>query len=90
MTISARGVRATLDRDNRPVYLLRRHLPGPDDSHPRYSVKVEDRHWYWVYLPLARLAGILSAKVALLQRGRISTYLLYSFLTLIALLVFVR
>ncbi len=73
-----------------PVYLLRRHLPGPDDSHPRYSVKVEDRHWYWVYLPLARLAGILSAKVALLQRGRISTYLLYSFFTLIALLVFVR
>jgi hydrogenase-4 component B len=73
-----------------PVYLLKRHLPGPDDSTPRYSVKVEDRHWYWLYLPLARLAGYLSAKVALLQRGRISTYLLYSFFTLIALLVFVR
>ena len=73
-----------------PVYLMKRHLPGADDPHPKYSVKVEDRHWYWLYLPVARLAEYASAKVALLQRGRISIYLLYSFLTLIALLVFVR
>jgi hypothetical protein len=51
---------------------------------------VEDRHWYWMYLPIARLAEYASSKVALLQRGRISTYLLYSFATLIALLLFVR
>jgi len=37
-----------------------------------------------------RLAGWISAKVALLQQGRISIYLLYSFFTLIALLIFVR
>jgi len=73
-----------------PLYLLKRHLPEPDDASPKYSVRVEDRHWYWVYLPVARLAGYASSKVALLQRGRISTYLLYSFVTLIALLVFVR
>lgn len=73
-----------------PLYLMKRHLPGPDDGTPKYSIKVEDRHWGWVYLPVARLAEFVSAKVGLLQRGRISTYLLYSFLTLIALLVFVR
>src|SRR5512134_2249207 len=73
-----------------PLYLMKRHLPGPEDSTPKYSIKVEDRHWGWVYLPVARLAEFVSAKVGLLQRGRISTYLLYSFLTLIALLVFVR
>jgi hypothetical protein len=39
---------------------------------------------------MARLAEFVSSQVALLQRGRISMYLLYSFLTLIALLVFVR
>jgi formate hydrogenlyase subunit 3/multisubunit Na+/H+ antiporter MnhD subunit len=72
-----------------PLYLLKRHLPGPEDGAPKYSIKVEDRHWGWVYLPVARLAEFVSAKVALLQRGRISTYLLYSFVTLIALLVFV-
>jgi len=73
-----------------PLYLLKRHLPGPEDGAPKYSIKVEDRHWGWFYLPVARLAEFISAKVGLLQRGRISTYLLYSFLTLIALLVFVR
>jgi len=69
---------------------MKRHLPGADDLHPKYSIKVEDRHWYWVYLPVARLTEFISEKVGLLQRGRISIYLLYSFLTLIALLVFVR
>jgi formate hydrogenlyase subunit 3/multisubunit Na+/H+ antiporter MnhD subunit len=73
-----------------PLYLMKRHLPAADDPHPKYSVKVEDRHWYWLYLPVARLAEYASSKVGLLQRGRISIYLLYSFLTLLALLVFVR
>src|SRR3989441_12693956 len=73
-----------------PLYLMKRHLPGPEDGTPKYSIKVEDRHWYWLYLPVAEFVEFLSSKVGLLQRGRISTYLLYSFLTLIALLVFVR
>lgn len=73
-----------------PVFLIQRHLPKPDDAAPRFSLKIEDRHWYLLYLPVARLAGYLSSKIGLLQRGRISIYLLYSFLTLIGLLVFVR
>jgi NADH:ubiquinone oxidoreductase subunit 5 (subunit L)/multisubunit Na+/H+ antiporter MnhA subunit len=73
-----------------PLYLMQRHMPGPDDPAPRFSLKIEDRHWYWLYLPVARLAEYVSSKIALLQQGRISIYLLYSFLTLIALLVFVR
>ena len=73
-----------------PLYLMDRRLPGPDDAAPCFFLKIEDRHWYWLYLPVARLANFVSAKVALLQQGRVSIYLLYSFLTLIALLVFVR
>jgi formate hydrogenlyase subunit 3/multisubunit Na+/H+ antiporter MnhD subunit len=73
-----------------PVYLMQREMPEPDDPAPRFSLTVEDRHWVWLYLPVARLADFLSSKIALLQQGRISIYLLYSFLTLIALLVFVR
>jgi hypothetical protein len=38
---------------------------------------------------VAWLTEFVSEKVSLLQQGRISVYLLYSFLTLIALLVFV-
>ena len=73
-----------------PLYLMKRSMPGPEDPAPRYSLKIEDRHWYWLYLPVARLTEYVSSKIALLQQGRISIYLLYSFLTLIALLVFVR
>ncbi len=73
-----------------PIYRMDRRLPGPDDAAPRYVLKVEDRHWYWLYLPVARAAEFVSSKIALLQQGRISIYLLYSFITLIALLVFVR
>jgi hypothetical protein len=43
-----------------------------------------------MYLPIARLTEFLSAHVGRLQQGRISVYLLYSFLMLIALLVFVQ
>ena len=73
-----------------PLYRMERKLPGPEDTEPRYVLKIEDRHWYWLYLPVARAAEFVSSKIALLQQGRISIYLLYSFLTLIALLVFVR
>jgi len=73
-----------------PLYLMKRRMPEPDDPAPRFSLKIYDRHWYWLYLPVARLAEYVSSKIALLQQGRISIYLLYSFLTLIALLVFVR
>jgi len=73
-----------------PLYLMKRHLPGPEDPAPRFSLEIEDRHWYLLYLPVARLTEFVSSRIGLLQRGRISIYLLYSFLTLIALLVFVR
>jgi hydrogenase-4 component B len=73
-----------------PVYLMKRHMPGPDDPAPRFSLRIYDRHWYWLYLPLARLTDYVSSKISLLQQGKIGVYLLYSFLTLIALLVFVR
>jgi formate hydrogenlyase subunit 3/multisubunit Na+/H+ antiporter MnhD subunit len=73
-----------------PIYLAKRQLPGAEDPAPKYSLRIEDRHWRWIYLPVARLAEFLSLQVAWLQRGRISTYLLYSFLTLLGLLVFVR
>jgi formate hydrogenlyase subunit 3/multisubunit Na+/H+ antiporter MnhD subunit len=73
-----------------PVYLMKRQLPGPDDPSPRFTLKIEDRHWYWLYLPVARLVEFVSSKIGRLQQGRVSIYLAYSFITLIALLLFVR
>jgi hypothetical protein len=65
-------------------------VPAPDDPQPRFELRVEDKHWHGLYLPIARLVEYLSAKIGTLQQGRISVYLLYSFVTLIALLVFAQ
>jgi hypothetical protein len=73
-----------------PIYRIRRHIPAPDDPQPHFALKVEDKFWYWLYLPVARAVEFVSSRVGLLQHGRISVYLFYSFITLIALLVFVR
>ncbi|HSF22394.1 MAG TPA: hydrogenase 4 subunit B, partial [Burkholderiales bacterium] len=73
-----------------PVYLIHREIPRADDPRPVFKQEVEDRHWNAMYLPIARLAEFLSSHIGKVQQGRISVYLLYSFLTLIALLVFAQ
>ncbi len=73
-----------------PFFRMTRELPGAFDAAPRYRVTIEDHLWYWCYLPVARLVDRLTGFVTLLQRGRISVYLLYSFGTLLVLLFLVR
>ncbi len=67
-------------------FAMKRELPSAFDSAPRYGVVVGDRIWQWLYVPLGRLVQRTADRFAWLQQGRISTYLLYSFITLIALL----
>jgi hydrogenase-4 component B len=74
----------------RPVFRIRTEAPTPLDARPRYHESAEDRFWYWLYLPVARGVQYATGIVALLQRGRISIYLMYSFATLLVLLLFVR
>ena len=64
--------------------------PSPFDSQPRYRSIVEDPFWYWLYLPLARLVERGTRLIAFLQQGRIAIYLLFSFVTLLTLLVLTR
>jgi formate hydrogenlyase subunit 3/multisubunit Na+/H+ antiporter MnhD subunit len=73
-----------------PFFRIDRELPTPFDSHPRYRVVAEDHFWYVIYLPIARTADVLARLAGLIQQGRISVYLMFSFLTLLALLFFVR
>ena len=72
-----------------PFFRMRRELPTPFDEHPRYRVTVEDHFWRWLYVPAADLAQYLARLAGLMQQGRISVYLLYSFLTLAATLLVV-
>jgi len=71
------------------AFRIERELPSPWDSAPRYRVQIEDRIWRALYLPLGRGVQRLAEAVAVIQGGRLAIYLLYAFLTLIALLVFV-
>ena len=72
-----------------PFFAMRRELPSPFDAQPRYRVTIEDHFWRWIYVPVVDLANYLARLMSLLQQGRISVYLLYSFLTLAATLLVV-
>lgn len=73
-----------------PVFDMRRELPSPFDAEPSYRVTIKDHFWHWLYLPLARLTGRIARLVGRLQQGRIAIYLLFSFVTLIVLLLVVK
>ncbi len=73
-----------------PFFRTQRELPSPFDTAPRYKVVVEDHFWYWLYVPVARSVEFLARQVGRLQQGRISVYLLYSFMTLLVMLLLVR
>lgn len=72
-----------------PFFHMERELPSPSDPAPHYRVHVEDRLWRALYLPIAGGVQRVADWIGMLQGGRLAIYLLYSFLTLIALLVFV-
>ncbi|MBE7418309.1 MAG: hydrogenase 4 subunit B [Ideonella sp.] len=73
-----------------PFFRMQRELPSPFDSAPRYRVTVEDHFWYALYRPVADAVARVARLVGLLQQGRIAVYLLFSFVTLIAVLLVVR
>jgi hypothetical protein len=72
-----------------PFFRIDRHLPSPFDKHPVYRLAATDHFWHWVYLPVARAVEGASRLVGMLQQGRISTYLMYSFVTLLVMLFLV-
>jgi NADH:ubiquinone oxidoreductase subunit 5 (subunit L)/multisubunit Na+/H+ antiporter MnhA subunit len=72
-----------------PFFHMERQLPSPFDTSPQYRVTVGDRIWRAFYEPLGGIVQRVADSVAWLQQGRISTYLLYSFITLVLLLAVV-
>ncbi|HVC30178.1 MAG TPA: hydrogenase 4 subunit B [Steroidobacteraceae bacterium] len=70
-------------------FAIERELPAPFDVAPRYRIAIADRLWRGLYEPLSRGVRRLADRAAVLQRGQISAYLLYSFATLLVLLAVV-
>jgi len=69
-----------------PFFAIERELPEPSDRAPRYRIVVRERIWRLVYEPIVGAVETLANTAARIQRGRISVYLLYSFVTLLVLL----
>ena len=86
MQDSAEGFGPPLRHIFQPFFLIRRELPGAFDRLPRYRMEVGDRIWRYAYEPVGQLVRRLADLVTVLQQGRISTYLMYSFVTLLVLL----
>jgi len=55
-----------------------------------YRLRVRDYFWGWIYRPVADVSFRISRGFGRLQQGRIQVYLIYSFITIIVLLVFFR
>ncbi len=72
-----------------PFFRIRRELPSPFSPRPIYRIVIEDQIWHRMYAPLAALVRSAADAVAWLQQGRLATYLLYSFVTLVVLLAMV-
>ncbi len=90
MQDTAEGFGQPIKQIFEPFFRIRRELPGAFDRNPEYRASVDDRLWHWLYLPIARAVEKMSTWIGILQHGRIHLYLLYSFLTLLTLLLFVR
>jgi hydrogenase-4 component B len=89
MQDSAEGFGQPIRQIFEAAFRMERELPSPFDRHPRYRVVVGDPFWHWLYLPVAALVERTARLIGLLQQGRIAVYLLYSFVTVIGVLIWV-
>ena len=90
MQDTAEGFSQPIKQIFEPFFEIDRHVPDPFDRAPYYESRITDRWWGWLYRPVARAADRVAGWFGVLQRGRIHIYLIYSFGTLLLLLVFAR
>ncbi len=72
---------------------VREHPPVPHPAFPdriHYHLRIRDRFWIWMYQPVIDASFWLSRRIGRMQQGRIQIYLIYSFVTILVLLIFSR
>ncbi len=62
------------------------HAAFPDRL--QYHLRVRDRFWMWFYQPVVDASFWLSRRIGRMQQGKIQVYLIYSFVTILVLLIF--
>src|SRR5262245_60366487 len=74
MQDSAEGFGQPIKQIFEPFFRIERHHPSPFDRAPRYSSRLDDNLWYWLYLPIVKTAEAVSALAGVLHHGRIALY----------------
>jgi len=90
MQDTAEGFGQPIKQIFEPFFKLERSQPSPFDARPLYRSRIEDRIWYWLYVPVMRAVEWLSSLIGILHHGRIHLYLIYSFATLLVLLLLIQ
>jgi hypothetical protein len=90
MQDSAEGFGQPIKQIFEPFFRIERSHPTPFDARPLYFSRIEDRIWYGLYVPVIKVTEWLSSLVGMLQQGRIHVYLIYSFATLLVLLLLIQ
>jgi hypothetical protein len=79
------------------LFSIKEHVRQlPPATHPafperlHYHLRVRDRFWMWLYQPVVDASFWLSRRIGRMQQGRIQVYLIYSFVTILVLLIFSR
>jgi hydrogenase-4 component B len=77
------------------LFSIKEHVRQlPSATHPafperlHYHLRVRDRFWMWIYQPVVDASFWLSRRIGRMQHGRIQIYLIYSFVTILVLLIF--
>jgi hypothetical protein len=90
MQDTAEGFGQPIKQIFEPFFRIERTVPTPFDARPTYTSRIDDRLWYWLYVPVIRITEAVSSLVGRLQQGRIHVYLIYSFATLLVLLLLIQ
>jgi hydrogenase-4 component B len=88
---TAEGFSQPIRRIFEPMFRMERHFPAARDASSRLLQRQGRGPLLVLVLPaVARLAGWISTLIVTLQGGRIAVYLMYSFITLLVLLLVAR
>jgi hydrogenase-4 component B len=77
------------------LFKIKEHVRQlPPETHPafpermHYHLRVGDRFWMLLYQPVVDASFWVSRRIGRMQHGRIQVYLIYSFVTILILLIF--
>ncbi len=89
MQESAAGFSQPIQKIFSNLITVKTKLPNPEDVYPHYASELREKIWSLFYYPLVQFVLKIVSLTKWVQQGKISVYLTYIGLTLLALLIWV-